>query len=391
MRKALRDVLFGLCTTIAALAQQPSAATLARTVDQAIAEGRLEQARSALAELLAQPQIGLEVLLECGARLAEAEQFDPARAVFARAVKDYPRNFEARYNLALADIGLRQLDEARAAIEPARDLSKDQQLAREYLLGKIHEAAGEASLAEHSYAVAFSGAPQQENYALDLGLFYLRRRNYAKARETLASGIRYHPESVFLLLGMGLAEYLDNDAPGAARTCDRMLSIEPGFGPAQLLLAVAHYASGENEKCRKETAGVINRPGAPPFLYYLHAASMLRLGSKDFQAILADLDRATHAIPDCSYCYLALSKVHQQMGNNRAAIKELETLVTRVDPQFANGWYRLAGLYQQAGRAADAASALDKFQRIKTATTASESEYLGKFLVPEIAGSTKAQ
>ncbi len=66
------------------------------------------------------------------------------------------------------------------------------------------------------------------------------------------------------------------------------------------------------------------------------------------------------------------------MGNETAAIGDLEMLVERVDPEFSNGWYRLANLYQHAGRPADAAKALAKFHAIKTAQTDSETEYLRK-------------
>jgi tetratricopeptide (TPR) repeat protein len=343
-----------------------------------------QQPDADVAELLARPHVELQVLLASGARLAEGEQFGPAREVFARAVRDYPRSFEAHYNLALAGVALRRFDEARTALEVPVELSKDQQLAREYLRGKIYDATGKPTAAERSFTAAFAGAPQQENYALDLGLFYLRERQHAKARETLEAGVKYHPESIYLLLGEGLAQYLDNDPPSAAATCTRILTLEPSFGPAQVLRAVAHYTSGENEKCFKETSAMIGRPGAPPYLYYLHAASLLKLNSRDYGVILGDLERATHGMRDCSFCYLALSKVHQEMGDERAAIADLETLVGRVDPEFANGWYRLANLYQHAGRSADAAKALDKFHAIKTAQTDREAEYLRKFFLSEL-------
>ena len=55
-----------------------------------------------------------------------AEIFEPAAVVFARGVKDYPENFEARYNLALANIALQRFDGARAALDGLTELSKEQ-------------------------------------------------------------------------------------------------------------------------------------------------------------------------------------------------------------------------------------------------------------------------
>src|SRR5713226_816573 len=176
----LRTIILIAAMSLPLFAQQPTDRALAGALDRALAAGQMEQARQTLEEMLARPHLELEVLLETGAKLADRELFEPARAVFARAVSDYPRTFEARYNLALADFALRRFSEAQTALDGAGELSKEQQLAREYLRGKIYDALGQTDLAERSFLAAFHGAPQQENYALDLGLYYLRQRLYAK-------------------------------------------------------------------------------------------------------------------------------------------------------------------------------------------------------------------
>jgi hypothetical protein len=35
------------------------------------------------------------------------------------------------------------------------------------------------------------------------------------------------------------------------------------------------------------------------------------------------------------------------LGDDSAAIADLETLVGKIDPEFAQGWYRLGNLYQR--------------------------------------------
>jgi tetratricopeptide (TPR) repeat protein len=238
--------------------------------------------------------------------------------------------------------------------------------------------------------LAFHGAPQQENYALDLGLHYLRRRLYAKALETLKAAAKYHPDSIYLELGLGLTQVLGDDPPRAIATCRRILAREPTFGPARLLLVVAFYMNGENQNCALETTAALRQPAAPPYLYYLHAASLLKLNSKEYTAMLHDLDEANRAIPGCAFCYFTQSKVHQEMGDESAAIADLEQLLTRVDPEFSQGWYRLATLYQHSGRQADAARALERFRSIKSEQTDRETEYLRKLFLsalgPEQAG-----
>jgi len=367
--------------SLSLFAQQRTGRALPEALDRALAAGQMEQARQTLEEMLARPHVELEVLLETGTKLADRERFESARAVFARAVSDYPQSFEARYDMALADFALSRFSEAETALDGARELSKEQSLAREYLRGKLYDAMGQTELAERSFLTAFHGSPQQENYALDLGLYYLRRHLYAKALETLTMAAKYHPDSIYLELGLGLAQVLGDDPPRAIATCRRILAKEPNFGMARLLLVLAFYMNGENQNCAAETAAALRQPGAPPYLYYLHAASLLRLNSKEYAVMLHDLNEANRGIPDCAFCYFAQSKVHQEMGDEGAAIADLEQLVTRVDREFSQGWYRLANLYQHAGRHDDATKAIERFRSIKSQQTDRETEYLRKIFL----------
>jgi tetratricopeptide (TPR) repeat protein len=252
---------------------------------------------------------------------------------------------------------------------------------RAYLRGKLYDALGQNDLAERSFLTAFQGAPQQENYALDLGLHYLRQHLWAKALAILQAATKYHPDSIYLELELALAQALGDAPSQAVATCRRILAKEPAFGPAQLLLATAYYLNGENQNCVRESAAGIQRPYAPPYLFYLHAASLLKLNSNEYPVMLNDLDKAVRQIPACAFCYFAQSKVHQKMGDEGAAIADLETLVTRIDPEFAQGWYRLSNLYRQAGRPDDAAKALAKFRNINNEHDAHEMEYLRRILL----------
>ena len=359
-------------------AQQSDDRAMAAAVDRAFADGQIEQARLSLEAMLARPHVNLEVLLETGAKLADRELFGLARAVFVRGVNDYPRSFEARYNLALADFALRRFAEAQTTLDGAPELSDEQQVSREYLRGKLYDALGKTDLAEESFLAALRRSPQQENYALDLAIHYLRRHLYAKALETLTAAAKYHPDSIYLGLGLGLAQVFGDDPLRAVATCRKILAKEPEFDPARLLLAAAFYMNGENQNCVAQTEGALRQPGAPPYLYYLHAASLLKLNSKAYAVMLHDLDEANRGIPGCAFCYFALSKVHQKMGDEGAAIADLEQLVTHVDAEFSQGWYRLAILYQHAGLQDDAARARARFRSIKTEQTDHETEYLRK-------------
>jgi tetratricopeptide (TPR) repeat protein len=366
-----------IAAVIARLAAAAPENDLLTELDHAI--GDPARTRRIVSEITVLPRVNLDVLLQAGVKLAGQEMYQEAAQVFSRAVRDYPNSFEAHYNLALAHFALQKFAEARAALNGISNPSQQQQLAREYLLGKILDATGDHSLAERSLAAAFAGAPQEENYALDLGLFYLQRQNYTRAVSTLEIGVKHHPQSVFLGLGLGLSQVFGDHPSQAVATAKRVLAIDPAFAPARLLMTIAYYMNGENENCVREAEAALGRPsGVIPYLYYLHAAALLKLNSKEYDRMLQDLGTAVRQIPACSFCYFTASKVHQAKGDDTAAIADLETLVSRVDPEFSQGWYRLSTLYQHAGRQTEAAGALARFRAIKTAETDHEKEYLRK-------------
>jgi hypothetical protein len=63
---------------------------------------------------------------------------------------------------------------------------------------------------------------------------------------------------------------------------------------------------------------------------------------------------------------------------------EAKTVANNAEKMFSNGWYRLATLYKHAGRSADAAMALEKFNVIQSAQGDREAEYLRKFFLWEL-------
>ena len=300
--------------SLSLFAQEQTCRALAAALDRVLAAGQPARVRQVLDEMLACPHVELEVLLETGAKLADRDLFEMARAVFAHGVIEYPQSFEARYNLALANFALRRFSEAQTALDGAEVSSAEQRLSREYLRGKLYDALGQTDLAEKCFLAAYQGAPQQENYALDLGLHYLRQQSYAKALGILKAAAKYHADSTYFELELGLAQVLGDDPSQAIATCRRILAKEPDFGSARLLLVAAFYLNGENQNCAAETAAALRRSGGLPPLYYLHAVSLLKLNSKEYGVMLHDLDEAKRGIPNCGFCYFAESKVHQKMG-----------------------------------------------------------------------------
>lgn len=353
----------------------PSGASLAGYIQAALTQRQTGRARDGLQKLLDRPQLDPDILLEVGVALAQSELYAEASEAFSRCARDHPEVFEAHYDLALAQFAQRKLPEASAALEASPRGSRAEEIARLYLRGKIEDDLGKTAEAQRDLEAAFAGAPDEENYALDLGVFYVRRRDYRRAAQVFGRGAAASPQSPFLLLGLSLSQLLSGRQVESVEASKKALKLEPDFTPAQLLMVFALYLDGKLEEAETVAAQELALPQPSPYLYYLHAALLLKRQSRDYQRILQELDSAKRGIPSCSLCYLAESKAHEAAGDAQAAIADLETAV-RVDPGFSDAWYRLTMLYQRVGRREDAARAREEFQQIKTSKQDQEVEML---------------
>ena len=353
---------------------------VAARIEQALAHDEVDTVRTLVPRLLAESNVSPETLLRMGAELAQHNLFAEAATVFGKCAKENPALFEGYYNLALAQLALGRNTEALATIQKAPLASPDREVARTYLRGKIDLALGRKDQAEQDLTAAFTAAPKEENYALDLGLLFLIRQKYQAALNVFERAKGYHQDSVYLLLGLALAQYLGGESAESINTCRALLNLQPDFSPARVLLAFDLTITGDADEAVKVSALGLNDPAPFPYLYYIHAAALLKQQSPDYTGILTDLGRAERSIPGCALCYLAQSKAHQKMGRRDAAIVDLNEAI-RLDPTLAECWYRLASLYEQEGRKAEAQQARQKFEDLKENKADRDSEMLrGVFL-----------
>jgi tetratricopeptide (TPR) repeat protein len=367
-------------------ASSASAEKMLKQLQEAAAGGEQEKAREALGRILQLPTLDSEILLRAGISLAQEEFYGDAAQAFARCVHDRPRAFACSYNLALADFALGRFSESLQVVEAAPASSPAEVLARRYLRGKILAVLGRSTEAERDLAAAFAGAPREENYALDLGLFNLRRRAYPEAVDVFERSVEFNPASPYLRLGLALAQYLAGHAAQSVKTCQSLLAQHPDFSAARLLMTFALVLDGQFAEAERISAAGLREPNPNPYLFYLHASALLKLQSKEYGLILQEISAAAHQIPACTLCYLAASKVHQAQDDYQAALGDLETAV-RIDPDFPEAWYRLANVYEHEGRSLDATRARTRFQMLKAGKSDRENEMMRNVFLQTLGGS----
>ena len=114
--------------------------------------------------------------------------------------------------------------------------------------------------------------------------------------------------SLEILLELSLSQFLGGRKSASIETTKKLLATKPGFSPARLLLAFALYLNGRLEEAETIAGEGLHQQDASAYLYYLHAAILLKLQNHNYHQILSELATAKRKIPDCSLCRLAASK-----------------------------------------------------------------------------------
>lgn len=363
-----------------------SAESLASSLERALSQGQNDKARDILRQILKCHAVDPDLCLRIGVQFAQRELYAEAQEAFARCIRDSPGIFEAHYNLALTEFAQQNFTQALAALNDTPHGLASQNLAILYLRGKIESGLGTTAEAERDLSAAFSGAPQEENYALDLGLFYLRQRAYPRAEEIFDRGVRFNPRSPFLVLGLSLAQFLDGRNSESLESAKSILGFQADFSPALYLIAFVSYMDGKLEEAARAASQGLGMSHPPAYLYYLDAAILLKRQSHDYQRILNELAIAERSIPACSLCYLTASKAHQALGNVGAAIADLET-AARLAPEFPEAWFRLAPLYERVGQRTRAVRAREQFQKLKAGKENREAEMLRNAFIQTLGSS----
>ena len=175
------------------------------------------------------------------------------------------------------------------------------------------------------------------------------------------------PDGVDAHLGRGYAALKDDRYEEAAREFRAALARDPKLAlRARFPLAVTLFESQKPEEARKEFEAVRSELGErADVLYYL---GRLELTEGHFDQAVKDLTAAAQKppFPDTAYY---LGSAYLKEGRLDSAAKWLET-AARLSPQDAHVVERLAALYRQQGRKAEAEQASTKAAALREQSAA---------------------
>ena len=298
------------------------------------------------AEELALRQRLAEILIAHGEYSSSIEEL-------IRAVELDPNRGDLTFNLALAEFKAGHFDDALHSAEGCRALHDTADL--EDLLGDIQEARGDNLAAVRSYQAAVAHAPTEENYRLSLAVEFIRHNNFEAARVVLKQAEELWPKSWRVQLANGMVEYFAGSYEEASRILIRAadLAREPEAALGYLGEIQMDQASPPTPAVIAQLCGyAAQHPHDGKFQYYCGGLQFRRdYGSGDkthANEIVRRLRLAANRETRDPAPHCQLGKVYRWLDEWPEARAESENCV-RMDPNSADGHYRMAQIYQHLG------------------------------------------
>jgi tetratricopeptide (TPR) repeat protein len=204
---------------------------------------------------------------------------------------------------------------ARALVQ-ARSLEDPDTMPASRVLGDLLFSANRNQEAAEVYADVLESKPDDVAVRLRLAETNLRLGNIDEATTVLDDPSVADSDTATLVRALAARDA--GDLPAALRLVNQLITASP------------------------------NRPDL-----YTHRATILAQQDNRGRMARADLERALSIDPDYTLARVTLAGLHQQAGDNNAAIDELQRLVAR-QPDLTDGYRQLAGVMINAGRGLDA-------------------------------------
>lgn len=322
-----------------------------------------------------------------GGVLLGAGLYGEALKDFQAAVTAEPGDPTAYLRLAAAQLGAGQADAAFQSASRAAQLGRSS--ATERLLGDIEEQRGRSLDAVHSYQKAVTMDPGDKECWLALGTELLRHETYPAALKVFEEAAEKFPNSLRIQMALGMTQYFLERYPQSIETLVAASRLNPSsaapiefLGQIQLQQQVTPQPEATRAICRFADDNPKN--GAA----MAYCGALLARAAHDHGAAqpptdaLRRLRLAARADPNEGVARCEFGKALAWARQWQEARLETQACV-RIEPQSAEGYYRLAEIDRHLGDIRGAQKALklhDAAVREMVASNARHDATLEKFL-----------
>src|ERR1700722_5000009 len=264
-----------------------------------------------------------------------------------------PADYDNDYDLALARLETKNLDEARKLLREM--LSREDRSESHNLLGDVEEAAGNVEEAEKQYETAARQDPSEKNL-FDLGTDLLHHSAYSSALTVFQYASGKYPRAARLQVGLGVALYSSGQYAKAVEALCRAVDLDPGDTKALDFLGGMYDVSPElSREVTKRLARFAELYPNNASANYYYALSLRKrtltpeLNDADGK-VESLLKKAVALRPDFGDAHFQLGLLYSDKRQTANAVREFEEAI-RLRPDLRAAHYRLAQLYAEQGKA----------------------------------------
>ena len=210
---------------------------------------------------------------------------------------------------------------------------------------------GDLTDAERDFRAVASKEPNNAGVHANLGVIYMRRKQWTPALEQLHAAEILAPHVTGIRLNIGLANFRRGDYLAAVPPFESVLREQPGSPQAAYLLGICYFLL---ERYRESKAVLTPLWEAQSSnLQYLYALGIAAGKTGDADLESRSLTRLRETGAQSPQMHLLLAKAHLARDEEPAAEAELKTAL-QADPQLAFAHYYL-GVLRRKGQDPEAA------------------------------------
>ena len=257
-----------------------------------------------------------------------------------------------------------------------------------YLLGKLHERAGDVNAAIDYYKAARNLRPDYLPLFVSLGNISLQLNRLAEAEGFFRGALALNEQSAAAQYGLGQAALSGRSYAEAVRYLEKALVLAPEANRIHYALAMAYRGLNNLEKAQAHLAlsGSVGVRAADPLLDGLQdlikgarlhlIRGKMALDARRFTEAADEFRKAIVAQPESIPAHFNLGAALTQTGDLRGAAAQFQE-VLRLDPNHANAHYNLGLLAAQMNEHERAIT------HLRSAISAAESDHNARFLLAQ--------
>jgi len=276
-----------------------------------------------------------------GRSLIIEKEFDQGVEEFQRAIQLDPENVNTYIDLAKAYIGMKQPDEAFAALKQglAKKLNSTPLV---LALGDIYLVTGKAEEAETQYRRALELDPGSEALLIKLSRFYqLIMRKWEKAEETLQQLVEKNPKSEVAHVQLGDFYVYIGQRDKAIVNFEKAFDLNPKFEVAQEKIITYYLDGGKLEKAESLIQNILDKDKKNLLGRVMNARGQVMKGKVD--KAISDLQRVIKEEPRLAIAHHYLGIAFAANNDWVQAVRELSEAV-KLAPNMIPARNALAGI-----------------------------------------------